>query len=131
MFDPAAMFAGIAKGLAGAGIALFYAARVIDQADDDLDDGGSIPEDAGNPTFRDCTLQVDSVTEAMRQADGYAEGDVRVLILSATLSGSLDTDATVEVLDGPHTGMWLVSAIERDPAATYWQGRGRRAPEQE
>jgi hypothetical protein len=63
----------------------------------------------------------------MRGADGYAEGDVRFLILSATLTGTLDTDATVEVTEGPHAGTWMVSAIERDPLAIYYQGRGRRA----
>jgi hypothetical protein len=125
MLDPAAIFAGIAQALP---IQIYFAARVIDQADTELDEGGSIPDDQGEPTFRTCMVQVDAATEAMRQADGYAEGDVRFLILAATLEGTVNTDATVEVLEGPHVGTWLVSAIERDPLAIYHQGRGRRAP---
>jgi hypothetical protein len=127
MIDAPAMFAGLAQGISAMFGGPFVAARVIDQAAVALDDGGSIPDNPADPTFRTCQLQVDSVTDAMRQADGYAEGDVRVLILSATLAGSLDTDATVEVLAGPYTGSWLVSSITRDPAAVYYEGRGRRA----
>jgi len=129
MLDGAAMFAGLAQTMTAVFGGPFVSARVIDQAPDAFDDGGSIPDDTADPTFRTCQLQVDIVTDAMRQADGYVEGDLRVLILSATLEGDLDTDATVEVLQGPYTGAkLLLSGITRDPAATYWEGRGRRAP---
>jgi hypothetical protein len=126
--DLAATFSGVALAISAQFGGPYWPAQVIDQAADDFDDGGSIPAGVGDPITRDCMSQIDAATEAMRQADGYAEGDVRFLILSATLMGSVGTDATVEVLDGPHAGAWLVSAIERDPMAIYYQGRGRRAP---
>lgn len=122
----AATFAGIATSASAQFGAPYVSAKVIDQAGQTFDDGGSIA-DPGTPTERDCMVQVDLATEAMRQGDGYAEGDARFLILSATLNGPLDTDASIEVLAGPNAGSWLVSAIERDPMGIYWQGRGRRA----
>lgn len=126
--DLAATFTGIALSMSATFGGPYWPAQVIDQAADDFDTGGSIANNPGEPILRDCMAQIDSATEAMRQAEGYAEGDVRFMILSATLMGSVGTDATVEVLGGPHTGAWLVSAIERDPMAIYYQGRGRRAP---
>lgn len=125
--DLAATFSDIAQGISGMFGGPYVAAKVIDQADQDFDDGGSIADTPDDPTERDCMLQIDIATEAMRQSDGYAEGDMRFLILAATLSGSLNTDATVEVIAGPNAGTWLVSAIERDAMGIYWQGRGRRA----
>lgn len=127
MINAPAMFSEIAQGISAMFGGPYVAAKVIDQTEQVFDDGGSIT-DPGAVAERDCMAQVDLATEAMRQADGYAEGDARFLILSATLSGALGTDATVEVLAGPLAGSWLVSAIERDPMGVYWQGRGRRAP---
>jgi hypothetical protein len=127
VIDLASTFSGIAQAISAEFGGPYVAGRVIDQADDGFDDGGSIPDNPGDPTSRACMLQIDSVTEAMRQADGYAEGDVRFLILVTTLAGALDSDATVEVIDGPFAATWLVAVIERDPLNIYWQGRGRRA----
>lgn len=127
MIDLAAAFSDIAIGISAEFGGPYVLARVIDQAADDLDDGGSIPDNPADPTMRDCMVQVDLATEAMRQSEGYAEGEARFLILVNTLSGSLSTDATVEVLAGENAGSWLVSSIERDSMSIYWQGRGRRA----
>jgi hypothetical protein len=124
--DVAAMFADIAQGISQAFGGPYVDGIVIDQTGAVFDDGGSIAT-PGTATERTCQVQVDSVTEAMRQAEGYAEGDARFLILADTLDGSLNSDAAVEVLCGPNAGSWLVSAIERDPCGVYWQGRGRRA----
>jgi hypothetical protein len=130
MIDPAAAFSSIALKVSSAFGGPYVAGKVIDQTEQTFDDGGSIA-DPGVVVERDCMVQVDLATEAMRQSDGYAEGDARFLILSTTLTGALDTDATVRVLAGPLAGTWLVSAIERDPFGVYWQGRGRRAPTEE
>jgi hypothetical protein len=124
--DIAATFANVAIGISARFGGPYVPGRVIDQIDPTYDDGGSIVE-PGGVSERDCFVQVDVATEAMRQSDGYVDGDARFLILSSTLSGSLGTDATVEVLGGPLAGAWLVSAIDRDPMGIYWQGRGRRA----
>lgn len=88
--------------------------------------GGSIVT-PGTPVEKPCRAQVDNVTEAMRQAQSYTDGDVRILVLAATLDGALDTDARLEITDGPHVGEWLVAGVQRDPAAIYWECRGRRA----
>lgn len=127
MFDPAAMFATVAQAVSGAFGGPYVSGKVIDQTGQVLDAGGSIT-DPGAVIERTCMVQIDAATEAMRAADGFAEGDMRFLILVATLSGSLDTDAAVEVLAGPNVGSWLVSGLERDSMGTHWQGRGRRAP---
>ncbi len=120
------MFASIAQGISAAFGGPYVDGLVIDQTGAVFDDGGSIAT-PGTATERPCQVQVDVVTEAMRQAEGYSEGDARFLILSASLNGALGTDASVQVLCGPNAGWWLVSAIERDPMGVYWQGRGRRA----
>lgn len=88
------------------------------------DDGGSI-QTPGTPIAKTCSVQIDAATEAMR-SEGFTDGDMRLLVLAATLDGDMDTDARVEVLAGPHVGTWLVASVERDPAGIYWQCRGRR-----
>ena len=128
--DLAAAYSGIALKVSAAFGGPYVAGKVIDQTEQTFDAGGSI-EDPGVVSERGCMVQVDLANEAMRQSEGYAEGDARFLVLSSTLTGTLDTDATVQVLAGPLAGTWLVSAIERDPFGVYYQGRGRRAPTEE
>lgn len=120
-----AAFAGIALGFSGVLGGPFHAARVIEHIDAVYDDGGSIITPGGT-TFRACQVQIDVATQAMRQAPNFVDTDVRVIILAATLTGSLNTEAMVEVSAGPFAGMWSVSSLERDPAALGWIGTGRR-----
>lgn len=119
------MFASIATGISAQFGGPYHPGAVLSETAATME-GGSIVT-PGDAISRACQVQVDVATEAMRSGDGFADGDMRFLILSATLDGGLDTDARVEVLAGPHVGMWLVSAIERDPCGVYWSGRGRRA----
>jgi hypothetical protein len=122
------MFAGtfsdiamsISKRLGGP----YVSGTVVDQAGQQWDDGGSII-DPGNATLRTCMLQVDVVTDAMRQAEGYTDKDMRLLVLANTLQGRIDTDATIEVIDGPGFGVWSVASVVRDPLGIYWDCRGR------
>jgi hypothetical protein len=81
----------------------------------------------GTPINLDCMAQVDVVTEAMRGEASYTDGDVRILVLADTLSGNLDTGAKIEIAAGPHAGTWMIASCQRDPAAIYWDCRGRRA----
>ena len=117
-------FAGLALRVGSAVGAPFHRGQIITSSGAVMA-GGSIVT-PGTVARRDCTVQIDAATEAMRSADGYADGDVRFIVLAASFTGGLDTDARVEVLDGPHVGLWLVSALERDPAAVGYVGRGRR-----
>ena len=89
------------------------------------DSGGSIVT-PGTPVVKSCSVQVDAATEGMRLADGFTDGDMRLLVLASTLDGDMDTSATVEVLAGPHAGSWMVATVTRDPAGIYWECRGRR-----
>jgi hypothetical protein len=86
------------------------------------DEGGSIVS-PGVVVERDCSVQVDSVTEAMRQAEGFTEKDVRLLIIA--LTGALNTDARVEVLTGPKAGVYRLLSASSDPVAIGWECRAR------
>ena len=117
-------FAEIALGIADAFGGPFFDAKVIDQAEAQTDDGGSII-DPGEPVERDCSAQIDACTEGMRGEEGYADKDVRLLILRATIEGTLDTDALVEVLGGPDAGTFSIQSVGTDPMAVYWECRAR------
>ena len=126
MLDLANAFLGLAQMAGAAFGAPFHSGQIVTQLDPVLDDGGSIVT-PGTVDKRNCTVQIDVVTESMRLGSGFAVGDVRFIILSASFTGTLDTDANIEVLDGPFVGAWQVSALERDPAAIGWVGKGRPA----
>lgn len=104
----------------------YHAARVITETGADYDDGGSIVT-PGSVAYRSCQAQIDSAIQRFRDNGSYVDTDMTVIILAATLSGDLDTEAVVEVLAGPHAGKWSVDLIERDPVAAGWVGRGRKA----
>lgn len=123
--DLAAAFADIGLGFSAAFGGPYHPARTIEQVDPVFDDGGSIIT-PGGVLNRSCSVQIDSATEAMRQQGGFVDGDMRFIVLAATLEGALGTDARIEVLEGPFLGIWMVEAIERDPVAAGWVGRGRR-----
>lgn len=117
-------FAGIAVAFSAAGLGPYHPSKVITITDAVYDDGGSIVT-PGVVVERDCMIQVDSVTEAMRSQEGYTDRDVRLLVLSSTLTGALDTSATVDVLEGPNPGAYSLQTCVRDPMGVYWECRGR------
>lgn len=88
------------------------------------DDGGSVVP--SEPDLIDAFAQVDQCTEAMRQAEGYTERDVRLIVLREGV-GELTTDDRVELLSGPCTGVYLVQSIGVDPAGAYLDCRARPA----
>ena len=103
----------------------YHAARTIEQVASVFDDGGSIVT-PGSVAHRDCQVQIDTAIQRIRDASSFVDTDVTFIVLSATLDGSLNTEARIEVLDGPHAGTWSVDMLERDPVAAGWVGRGRR-----
>jgi len=103
----------------------FHDARTIEQVDPVYDDGGSIVT-PGGVAHRGCSVQIDSAIQRIREAEGYVDTDVTLIVLASTLAGGLNTEARIEVLAGPHAGVWMVSLIERDTVAAGWVGRGRR-----
>lgn len=118
-----AAFAQIALAVSAQMGGPFHDARILNAGNPTVDDGGSIT-DPGTPTVRACSVQID--IDAIRSTEGYEDGTARFLILSATLTGAVNTDERVEVLAGPHAGLWMVSELDRDPAGIGWAGKGRR-----
>lgn len=123
----AAAFADLAGTVGAAMGAPFYDGVIVSQASPGSynDDGIFIP--GSPPTERACKVQIDSADWVMTQSKGYVEGMVRFIVLSAILTGSLDTDAEITVASGPHAGRWLVSSLQIDPAAIGYVGRGLKA----
>jgi hypothetical protein len=88
------------------------------------DSGGSIVT-PGTPTSNACLAQVDAMTEAMRAQDGFVEGDARILVLAHGLTGTIDTDNSIQITAGPHVGRWLIQSRAFDPMGVYYELRGR------
>ena len=70
-----------------------------------------------------CRAQVDAASYAMRQSEGYSEGDVRIIVLAAGLDGPVTTDCQITVSDT----RWMIGSAEMDAASSHWICRGRRA----
>lgn len=77
----------------------------------------------GPETDIPCRAQVDAATYAMRQSEGYSEGDVRIIILTAGLGVEVTTDAQISV-SGKR---WMVGSTDLDAASSHWVCRGRAA----
>ena len=81
----------------------------------------------GNPTATatdySCRAQVDSVTEAMRQAAGYTSSDVAIYVLAHRLAVPITTDDEITVKGERRA----IASVEQDPAGSYWLCRGAKA----
>lgn len=112
------------EAIFGAAMGGFYLPGTLhrDGAQPQYDGEGNITGYAGGADLA-CRAQVDAATYAMRQADGYADGDVRVIILSAGLGVEVTTDFQVSV-SGKR---WQIASVERDAANSHWICRGRAA----
>lgn len=86
------------------------------------DDGGNI---TGYTTDADVAIkaQVDVATEAMRRAEGFAEGDVRLIILAQGVP-AVTTDHQVTARGRLHA----ILSAELDAAASHWVCRARLMP---
>lgn len=122
----AAAMANIARGVS-ASIGVGYVAGVAKWSGTaTLDDGGSI-QTPGTPEEHDCDVQVDGVTEAMRNDAEYRDKDMRLTVLRDGLAREIDTDAKIEVSTGPHAGTWQAIKVFGDGAGIYFDVMGRRA----
>lgn len=70
-----------------------------------------------------CRAQVDAATYAMRQAEGFIEGDTRIIVLSAGLGVEVTTDMQITA----RGVRWQIAGVDRDAAASHWVLRGRPA----
>jgi hypothetical protein len=83
------------------------------------DEGGS---QTVTQTTQAIKVQTDAVTEVMRQAAGYTDTDVRVIILSA----SVDTVTSDDwVIDG-RGDTWALIDPALDTFGSHWVARGQR-----
>lgn len=67
-------------------------------------------------------VQVDAATDAMRRADGFAEGDCRIIVLAQGVP-ALNSDHSISV--GGAT--YALQSAELDAATSHWVCRGRKA----
>ncbi len=104
----------------------YYDALVHSPGEAVYDDGGSIIT-PGDATVRTCQAQVDLVTQDMRRDEGFVDGDVRILVLTTTLTATITTDDQIEILGGANQGRFMVQSVSRDPFGVYYEIRGRPA----
>lgn len=69
-------------------------------------------------------VQRDACTYTMRQAEGYSEGDVALIVLAAGLAVPITTDH--QITDG-HGKRWTVQSADLDAGSSHWICRGRAA----
>lgn len=115
-----ALLDGIAGALAAA-VAPFYRDGTLYRTGTPVDDG------SGSVTVPDATeepikVQIEACTEAMRRSEGYADTDVRLIILARGM-GRPTTDDEAEV----DCQRYALASVATDPASTYWDCRARRA----
>lgn len=120
------MFADIAIGFSDIAGAPYVDAVATWPGTPVKDAGGSIVT-PGTPVSLPCKAQFDAATLAMREAEGFLQTDVRILVLAATLEGELDTAAKLVVASGDHAGTWTLLSCQRDPAGIGFECRGRRS----
>lgn len=126
-----AAFASIANRISAVMGAPFWDGVVlIDGSPGGYDDAGVFQPGAA-PTEHACRAQIDGADEYMKASQGYTDKEVQIIVLTAGLGVSLNTDATVRIDDAKapamFRGTWLVSSLTLDPAGIGWGGKARRA----
>lgn len=119
------IFASLATGFAAQFGAPFQDVTATWPGTAVYDDGGSIVT-PGTPVSLPCKAQFDVPTEAMRSDPGFLEKDMRLIVLTATLDGTLDSEAKIVVATGEHAGTWSLESITGDPAGIGWECRARK-----
>jgi len=112
---------GIAAAFAGVFSAVYLDGtlyRPSSSADDGKGGGMASGFDSGIPV----KVQIDAASQAMRSADGYVEGDVRILMLAHGVA-TPDTDCEI----GAGGARYMIASVATDPAGSYYELRGRKA----
>ncbi|HQS96690.1 MAG TPA: hypothetical protein PK823_09370 [Novosphingobium sp.] len=119
------IFANLATGFAATFGAPFQDVVAVWPGTAVFDTGGSITT-PGTPVELECKAQFDVPTEQMRADPAFLERDMRLLVLTATLDGTLDSAASVVVASGEYAGTWSLESVQGDPAGIGWECRARR-----
>jgi len=83
------------------------------------DEGGS---QTVTTTTQAIKVQTDRVTEVMRQAAGYTDTDVRVIILSAGVASVTSDDWVID----SRGDTWALIDPALDACGSHWEARGQR-----
>jgi len=111
---------GIAAAFAGV-FGAVYLDGLLYRPNEFSDDGKGGGSGSGFAAAEPIKLQVDAATQAMRAAEGFVEGDVRILVLAHGVA-AIDTDC--EITAGGTR--YLIGSVATDPAGSYYELRGRR-----
>lgn len=128
--DLPAAFLSIANKVSAVMGAPFWDGAIIVQATQGSlgDDGVYVP--GSDPVSHPCRVQIDGADQYMKANAGFADNEVVMIILAASLDIALDTDAVLEIADvkapSMFRGKWLVSSLTLDPAGIGYGGKGRR-----
>lgn len=110
----------LAQIFAGA-FAAFYLDGTLYRAAEFVDDEKGGGSGTGFASGEPVKVQIDQATEAMRQADGFIQGDVRILMLAHGVAAP-NTDA--EIAAGG--ARYMIESVATDPAGSYYELRGRK-----
>jgi len=111
------------EAIFGAAFGGLYLPATLNYAGTPIEDSeGNVTGHTG-PGSWSCRAQVDDATWSMRQADGYVDGDQRIIVLSAGLATAINTDMTITVSGKT----WMIESVQRDAANSHWVLRGRAA----
>lgn len=111
-------------GMAAAFAAVFggvYLEGQIYRAAEFTDDGKGGGTGAGFGPAEPVKVQVDQASYAMQGADGYVDGDVRILMLAHGVAAP-DTDA--EIAAGGVR--YMIESVGTDSCGSYYELRGRK-----
>lgn len=121
MFDAA--FAAIAGGFSQFAGGPFVDAVATWQGSPVYDSGSSITT-PGTPASYSCKAQFDAPTQQMREAEGFQQTDVRILVLAASITRPLDTAATIAA----NGETWALLTCQRDPVGVGYECAARKVP---
>lgn len=98
-----------------------YSDGLLYRPNDFADDGKGGGTAQGFAAPQAVKVQVDQATQSMRQAEGFVEGDVRILMLA---HGVAEVTSDCEVAVGGTR--YMIEYVGTDPAGSYWEVRGRK-----
>jgi hypothetical protein len=111
---------GMAAAFAGVFSAVYLDGQLY-RAIEFTDDGKGGGSGDGFSPAEAVKVQIDQANQAMRGAEGYVEGDVRILMLAHGVA-SPDTDCEV----GAGGARYMIESVGTDPAGSYYELRGRK-----